>query len=623
MSFLSFIGHNDAKLALILNAIDPKCGGVLFAGEKGSGKSTLARQSRQILPPDRPFLNLPLNVTEDALLGGIDLEDAIRQGRPIQRDGLLKQAAGGIVYIDDINLLSPEIAALVFKGQDGPHPSHDRPSDRTLHHSFTLFASMNADEGHLSPHFLDRFGLCIFWEGLKDVTQRVAVMKAALMNGDASHQSSITMRRLRERIRNAGVALPETFVPSAMEEAMIRACTEYAVAGHRGDIFLYYAARAYAALCGDREVRSQHLETVLPLVLLHRKRLFERMAEDETQKQHHHDKPADEKEGQDRKGKREEDLPHNHEAVQNDQHREDAGRIHERPGESGQTEEVFEVGENFKVRRLVFRKDRLCRAASGRRTKTASLGKRGQRINSILRPNDDIALDATIRAAAPFQIARGRKENLIIHDADLRYKQREKKMSHLVILVVDGSGSMGAQKRMTATKGAVQSLLLDCYQKRDRVSLIVFRKDRAEIVLPPTSSVAAASRKLRDIPVGGKTPLTAGMLSAYNLARQVRLNSPETRFLIILVTDGRANQSISGMPVREEIPKMVKLLGGLPSTDHIVIDTEDKKSFTKADLAWDVATMLDADYYQVDDLKASHLTEIVRSQTTMPYHSPK
>jgi len=144
---------------------------------------------------------------------------------------------------------------------------------------------------------------------------------------------------------------------------------------------------------------------------------------------------------------------------------------------------------------------------------------------------------------------------LIIRDEDLRYKQREKRMGHLIVFVVDGSGSMGVSRRMIETKGAVQSLLMDCYQKREMVAMIVFRKDRAETVLPPTASVETASKRLREIPVGGKTPLAAGLLETFNLIRRVRIKSEETRFLVVVITDGRANHSLSGVPVREEIKK--------------------------------------------------------------------
>jgi magnesium chelatase subunit D len=613
MSFHDFIGHDDAKLALILNAIDASCGGVLFIGERGSGKSTLARIFPNLLTSGVPFANLPQNATEEALLGGIDLEDTIKKGRNMMRAGLLQRACGGVVYIDDINLLSPEIIALLMKAHshvdysvdiNGPELKKSLP--------FTLMASMNPDEGYLSSHFMDRFGMCVLWEGLKEPAQKIAVMKRAL---HAAHPPKHNEDDdLCQMIQAARHSLKEIIVPPEIKDIITEACIKNSVAGHRGDIFLFYAARAYAAFCKETEVTEKHIDQVLPLVLLHRKRALQQTKEDDTQKQHHHDKPADEKNSPERDQENGKDTPQNREDMQHDNGREDSGQVHERPRESSQSEEIFDVGNDFKVRRMTFRKDRFNRVASGRRTKTGSVGKRGRHIKSILSPNDDIAIDATIRAAAPFQMMRGRKGLLLIRNEDLRFRKREKKMGHLVILVVDGSGSMGAQKRMVETKGAVQSLLMDCYQKRDKVSLIVFRKDKAEVVLPPTASIEMASRRLKEIPTGGKTPLTAGLFAAYNLIGQVRRKLQETRFLVVLVTDGRANQSLSNSPVRDEIPKMAGLLCELPSTDYIVIDTEDKKTFIKADLAQEIATMLGADYYQIDELKANYLTEIVQNK---------
>ena len=203
---------------------------------------------------------------------------------------------------------------------------------------------------------------------------------------------------------------------------------------------------------------------------------------------------------------------------------------------------------------------------------------------------------------------------LVIHDRDLRYKQREKKTGHLVIFAVDGSGSMGAQRRMTATKGAIQSLLMDCYQKRDKVAMLVFRKTKAEIVLPPTSSVEHASRRLKEIPTGGKTPLSAGLMEAHALIKRYVKKAPETRFLLVIITDGRANHTISGLPPREEILRIAQLLREIPSTDCVVLDTEDKSKFLKADLAVPLATHLNARYYTIEDLKADYLVEMVKRE---------
>jgi magnesium chelatase subunit D len=632
MTFTEFIGHEDAKLALILNVIDPNCGGVLFIGEKGSGKSTLARLFKNLLPEGTPFVNLPLNATEDALLGSVDMENTLKAGRKVFQRGILRRADSGAVYIDDVNLLAPEIITLVLKGQSQMENFTGRNGlVKEIHPSrFILLGSMNPEEGYLSSHFLDRFGMCVLWEGLKDPSQRMAVMKRTLRSGDGESIQNPSIgdlrdatpdQRLRDQLKDSRLAVKDIVVPSDMRNHITRLCIENCISGHRGDIFLFYAARAYAAFCHEPAVMEKHVDAVLPLVLLHRKRVLQQMEQERKEPQHHQERTSEPKEeaDEDRDSTRESAI--NEKDRTDDNGSEGSGDVHEQPRESNQAEEIFDVGQAFKVKRLAFRKDRMNREVSGRRTKTGSTGKRGRHIKSILKTNDDIAIDATIRAAAPFQRSRGRKEMLLIRDEDLRFKQREKKMGHLVVLAIDGSGSMGAQRRMVETKGAVQSLLMDCYQKRDRVSMIVFRKDRAEVVLPPTSSVEAASKRLREIPVGGKTPLTAGLLEIFRLIKRVKMKSLETRFLVVLVTDGRANQTLSDAPVSEEIPKMTRLLSDLRSIDYIVIDTENKKNFIKTDLARDIASTLEADYYTIDDLKADHLTEIVRSKKAASSHS--
>ncbi|MEQ8202223.1 MAG: AAA family ATPase [Smithellaceae bacterium] len=612
MNFQNFIGHDDAKLALILNALDSRCGGVLFVGEKGSGKSTLARLFKNILPPATPFVNLPLHATEEALLGGVEMEETIKNGRKVLRSGLLQRACDGVAYIDDVNLLSPEIIALILKAQSSRNYfiGKGNQSRRPLQ-NFMLLASMNPEEGYLSSHFLDRFGMCVFWEGIRERMQKMAVMKTAISSDQRQENDD---QDLRERICGARMMLEKIIVPVEIRNTIAQKCIENVVCGHRGDIFLFYAARAYAALCNAAEVTAEHVDKVLPLVLLHRRRMYKQMEEDQANEQHRHDKPADSKNSPEQNREKGKDSATDYEDENDNAGSGDSGQRQQQFRESRSAEEIFNVGDVFNIRRLAFRKDRMNRTSSGRRTKTGSRGKQGRKIKSIMRANGDIAVDATIRAAAPFQIARGRSGTLLIEDDDLRFKQREKKMGHLAVLVVDGSGSMGAKKRMIETKGAVQSLLLDCYQKRDKVSLIVFRKDAASVVLPPTASVEAASRRLQEIPVGGKTPLTAGLLETYKLMKNVRLKSPQTRFLVVLVTDGRANQSFSGAPVREEIAKMAGLLGELPVTDFVVIDTEDKKSFLKADLACEISGLLGADYYRMNDLQADHLTEIIRDK---------
>jgi magnesium chelatase subunit D len=351
------------------------------------------------------------------------------------------------------------------------------------------------------------------------------------------------------------------------------------------------------------------VDAVAPLVLSHRTRPQEELEEQPPQDQkedREQDGRDDGRRGQEAQGRTA--GGHGHEAER--QGAEPSADGAEQAG-SRPREEVFETGETFGVKRVAFLKDRMKRTGSGRRSKTASSGKSGRYVKSGFFDNGDVAVDATLRAAAPFQKARGRKGVVVIGPEDLRFKEREKKMGHLVVFVVDGSGSMGAQRRMIETKAAVQSLLLDCYRKRDKVALIVFRRDRAEVVLPPTSSLERAAKRLRELPVGGRTPLSAGLLEAYKLVRRSRLQRPLARCLVVTVTDGRANQGLTEGPVEGEIGRIAALLSGLKGTDYMVVDVEDKKSLTRMDLAVGLARRLGARYFRPADLRSDSLTGMV------------
>jgi Mg-chelatase subunit ChlD len=169
---------------------------------------------------------------------------------------------------------------------------------------------------------------------------------------------------------------------------------------------------------------------------------------------------------------------------------------------------------------------------------------------------------------------------------------------------------------MIETKGAIKSILMDCYQKRDQVAMICFRKNEARLVLSPTSSVELAARQLAEMPVGGKTPLTHGLLEAHRLVSRHKIKKPETRFIITLITDGRANQSIKGGKVQEEIEGMLSAMADLKNCDYIVIDTENKSNFLKRDLAPQIAAKLEAAYYTTDMLKSEFLSSLIQSRLT-------
>jgi magnesium chelatase subunit D len=613
MGLAHFIGHNDARLALILNAIEPRCGGALFMGKKGTGKTTLARLFPILLPQGCPFITVPLNTTEDALIGAIDLEAAMKSGKKSFQAGLLSRAHGGVIFVDDINLLSNEALALLLGVHSRGANIVQREGGSEIDNAdFLLLATMNPEEGALSPHFLDRFGMCVLWEELADKHDRLLLLKHTLQNasqgGDSLHPLDAS---LRNRVLNCRSFVKNIPISETILDHIARTCEENCVSSHRAELFLYYAARAYAAYSGSPEVQPQHVDNVAPLVLVHRRpHLMQAQATEESRSGQDKDNvkpPTEHPENQETPS---DNQPSTGNAAGESKGETDDFSELKASSPSRFHEEIFEIGDTFRVRRFFFRRDRVKRASSGRRTRTKSKDRGGKYLRSILWGQSYIAIDATIRAAAPYQRIRARCDSMVITGDDIRYKQREKKTGHLVVFAVDGSGSMGAQKRMVESKAAVQSLLADCYLKRDRVAMVVFRKDKAEVVLPPTSSVELASRALREVPTGGKTPLSMGLLESYSLIKRYAKKAPETRFLLVVITDGRANHTITGVSPREEALRAAQLFRQLSAVDTIVVDTENKDSFMRADLAFSLAENLGAEYYTTSNLRADYLFQL-------------
>jgi len=274
------------------------------------------------------------------------------------------------------------------------------------------------------------------------------------------------------------------------------------------------------------------------------------------------------------------------------------------------------IGETFTPRKLDTALDKLTRRRGGRRSRTHSERKRGRYIQA--RPangkTDDLAFDATLRAAAPFQIERTEQRKQVafaVIPSDFQRKVRVKKTANLVLFVVDASWSMAVAERMSATKGAILSLLTDAYQRRDRVGLVVFQKDRATLVLPPTNSIELAQRALADIPVGGKTPLSAGLLMTYQVLQRERILHPDVMPLVILLTDGAGNVSMGNIPPQEEGHRLAEQI----ATDHIhcVVINMEHAAFDQG-LAQALADHLDAPCYTLSDLRAETLYHAVREE---------
>lgn len=600
--FPEVLGNERAKLALVLNLIEPRCGGVLIVGQKGTGKSSLLRAFKRFLDAAGwPYVEVPLGVTENSLLGGVDIEKSLREGAVVYEPGILEKAGGGFLLIDDIQLLPDEYLYFIFQRSGG----------------FSLVATSNPEEGILSPHFLDRFGMCVRTETLTK-PERIELIKRASTLSDPEGRPSEHDFRLLRCIQKAREAKEKV----SFEGDFLQKCTEAVlkrcVRSQRAEVFLFYASLAYAALHGDLWLAERHLDEVAGLVLSHRKAEVQLEPEQQKAVRHQEEKdreePKQEAENSERPGEAQTEGGSKRSSPYQMQH-----QGVEAPADSDweltsvPKEEVFTVGEVFRVRRLVLKRDRKTRKAVGRRTKSKTSNRGGRFLRSVTFDKArEIDLFGTLKAAAPFQVLRGRTDRVVIYPEDLRYRSRERKTGHLVVFLVDGSGSMGVQRRMEAIKGAVISLLIDCYQKRDKVSVVVFRKDHAEVVLPPTSSVELAYKRLKDLPTGGKTPLPLGLLETYKLIRNFHLKHPQTRILLICLSDGKANVPIKpGENPLEEARRIAAEISKLDYVDTIIVDCELKGDLIRLDLTGELSQWLKAQLFTLEDLKTNALTDLI------------
>ncbi len=615
--FSAIVGQKELKLALILCLINPSIGGVLIRGEKGTGKSTIVRSIERLMP-NVGVVTLPLNATLDAIKGGIDIEHAIKYGKIQLEPGVLYKAHKNILYIDEVNLLDDYIVELLLDVSEAGVNILEREGISLSHESrFILIGSMNPEEGELSPHFVDRFGLCVDIKGEKDPFKRLKIIKnreefekfPSLFEEKYRHKNHV----LYQKIKQAKHLLNMVYIPPPIKEFIVTICMEKKIEGHRGELILAQAALAYAAFRGKKIVSQGDVIAVSKMVLRHRTRV---------QKQEKHSPPQPPKQPPLKNNKEQTNSP-----PPTQQNKKLSGSLPKnytnRPVPSPEDplpaqikDKVFTIGEIFKVKSFSSPKDRRFRRGSGRRSRTYTPLKQGRYVRAAMCKSfeDDLALDATLRAAAPYQKFRKKQGNMAvkIERQDIRRKIREKKTGNLIIFVVDASGSMGARARMIATKGAIMSLLLDAYQKRDRVCLISFRQRTARLVLPPTSSIHLAARTLKELPIGGRTPLAHGLVAAKRLIHSHKIKDPALKPVVIIITDGRANVPFFSEDPVEDVFSLGREMHREDAM-YMVIDTEEQGAM-RLGLALHLAQVLGARYFQIKDIKADDMVNIVKEQ---------
>ncbi|MCD6505119.1 magnesium chelatase subunit D family protein [Candidatus Poribacteria bacterium] len=629
LPFTAIVGQERLKKALILNAVNPNLRGVLIKGERGTAKSTAVRALADLLPDievvaDCPFnchptdrsmqcglcaeraeageelpvirrkmrvVDLPLGATEDRIAGTLDIEKALKEGIKALQPGLLAEANRGILYIDEINLLEDHLVDVLLDAAAMGVNVVEREGISVSHPArFILVGTMNPEEGELRPQLLDRIGLSVEVRGSREIEERKRIIEVVEeFESDPvefARRWEPRQRKLRDRIVKAKEMLPQVRISDEMLGKIAKMCVELEVDGHRADILIARCARTIAAYDLREEVSEGDIREAASFVLPHRLKTdpFE--------------EPPDIEEILDQVMNDEPEERENEEEDEDDKEDKGGG------GGGNGGERRFDIGRALKPQ-INPKRDRKLRVGHGRRAKSISTGS-GKYVKPRMprRSESDIALDATLRAAA----LRSSGNGFRVEREDLRVKVRERRVSAAIAFVVDASGSMGVQRRMEVAKGVVMELLRESYQKRDKVAFVAFRDEGAQLVMPFTSSLTLAAKKLMEVPTGGKTPLAAGIKRGLEVLRSEINRNPHEYPIMMLVSDGRAN-----VPIKEKIGAEIRGLAERIRKEGIhlvIIDGED--GFLKVGYNDLIEEIAGGERYKLDELRSKNFRSYYR-----------
>ncbi|MCW2733660.1 MAG: hypothetical protein JWR13_4476 [Mycobacterium sp.] len=612
--FSALVGQDQLRLALILCSVRPEIGGVLIRGEKGTAKSTAVRALAKVLAEvdeDARLVELPIGATEDRVVGSLDLQRVLRDGEHAFSPGLLARAHGGVLYVDEVNLLHDHLVDVLLDAaamgrvhveRDGVSHSHEA--------RFMLVGTMNPEEGELRPQLLDRFGLTVDVFASRDVDTRVEVIRRRMdFEADpegfaaryASEDADLSRRIALARAMVAAVALPDNEL-----RRIAALCAAFDVDGMRADLVVARTAVAHAAWRGADRVEEQDVRVAAELALPHRRRRdpFDDPGLDPDQLDEAMSQAGEAADEPEPDPEPDPDPPGGGGDAPEDTGAEAAnGSAQQRDSPSSASRPSGVPAATFRAKALVV--PGVGEGAPGRRSRARN--RSGTPVSATEDPHAGHGLHVfgTLLAAAERQTVPGRPR---LGPADLRRSIREGREGNLVIFLVDASGSMAARDRMSAVGGATLSLLRDAYQRRDKVAVITFRGEQARVLLPPTSSVHIASRRLARFDTGGKTPLAQGLLAARDVVVREKARDRARRSLVVVLTDGRATGGPDPLGRTRTAAAMLHAEGAAA----VVVDCE--TSYVRLGLAESLATQLGAPAVRLAQLRADGLARLVKSQ---------
>lgn len=617
--FTAIVGQENVKKALILNAINPSIGGVLIKGDKGTGKTTAVRALADLLPPipvvkGCPFncdpqdldslcdackssellveeksmrvVELPLGSTEDRVVGSINIEKALKEGLKALEPGILAEANRNILYVDEINLLDDNLVDVLLDAAAYGINIVEREGVSITHPSnFILVGTMNPAEGELRPQLSDRIGLHISVSTIMDLDDRVEIMgrREEFENDPNKFRKKFKDQQdqIQNKIIKAREILKDVEISRDLMEIIARICMDMGVDGHRADIAILKTAKTIAAFNNQFTVNQDHVSEAALLVLGKRfqktsynkdkikKKVEQAISELSKTQEEQNKKKLPPQNGNKKKGMKLKTLKKEEQPVETEY-------------------------EEADIKKLLKMKGKKKRRLYGKRVDSKTL--KGRYIKSKI-PGDipgDIAIDATIRAAAL-----GSKGIIKVDSGDIRHKVRKHGAKASIALIVDISGSMFSLKKANRVKGILTRIIEDTNRYQDKISIIGFKGEEAEVIVPTTRRALSFQEQIDHIRVGGTTPLAAGLKKGLEILKKEKVRDEYVPLMIIL-TDGMPNVGLDRGPVADAL----QIAEDIKDNEILTIVVNFEKAVKYGhEFNMDLALAAGGRYYDVEDLK--------------------